>query len=739
MVRQILTPEERAERRRQQIAAYRAKLAGAVGQLPEQNAHKRPRTKMGWPVHPAPAAPAPVDFDTTPEEATLQNAWKGVEAFAAAHKVCDTKPDCTNYHLLNCFELDQDPELKARNVKLCAQLTVKPNEAFNQQLIFERCVPGEEAVKRGTIACIHTAVNADLAKAKGYDKVITGDTENMKAMREAGFQATKSSEHQDNLKKMLLSPSDAFWALNSRAALMAESGVMNQINQSNTAVLESGFDPLFMNQFFHTQLITAIWNVTPDLGEKYLLSALDAAKHEANNSTWWNSIGYEVMRDRYGKSHATADIVNTYFGRPQENNTEFEKHNQSLVQHAPNPVVPNHVAPPPPRPPRPPPPPKPKPTWEEQVARFDASTKSKTWLSLGCNTVAPVTSLSVFPTQIDQVERLYISGQTLQSLQDLPELPALKSLNATDDQLVRLGIKFPVPYLTEIRVPHNHLTNPAGFPQDAPKLRKIILDHNPITSFRGFPASVHHLTELSVVDSKLKNLKSLPKDLTVKELDVSSNPGLTFAKTPETLFTRLTKLQASNLPGIVIPTHLMLNLTDLIATRSELTEAPDLYWTPGIKTIDLQWNNLTSFEGFPRDLEALVRLNLIHNKLTSLFGMPYLPNVTGIDLTDNQLTSLDGLTALPPDHPFPTLYLSGNPITTLRGVSRGNFMSLIYRSDFSRVEKLPSGIKSEITACRNALNNQFKHARENHKQFTIAKHELKELPTCEKAYNVATK
>jgi hypothetical protein len=119
----------------------------------------------------------------------------------------------------------------------------------------------------------------------------------------------------------------------------------------------------------------------------------------------------------------------------------------------------------------------------------------------------------------------------------------------------------------------------------------------------------------------------------------------------ERLITELDWLRADGLKSLRIESKVLTSLNGL----------PDL---PNLQTLDLGWTAISSLAGLPT-LPRLQTLDVSGTQITSLAGLPDLPSLQSLDLSGTEITSLAGLPALPS---LQALDLGRTEITSLAGL-----------------------------------------------------------------------
>ncbi|MCJ2542470.1 protein phosphatase 1 regulatory subunit 42 [Thermostichus vulcanus] len=86
------------------------------------------------------------------------------------------------------------------------------------------------------------------------------------------------------------------------------------------------------------------------------------------------------------------------------------------------------------------------------------------------------------------------------------------------------------------------------------------------------------------------------------------------------------------------------SITELDASYRQISTLEGMPTMPNLRILDLEGNKLTSIEGLP-NLPELQRLFLAYNELTDLRGYPNLPKLQELDLGANSISTLAGLNA----------------------------------------------------------------------------------------------
>lgn len=108
------------------------------------------------------------------------------------------------------------------------------------------------------------------------------------------------------------------------------------------------------------------------------------------------------------------------------------------------------------------------------------------------------------------------------------------------------------------------------------------------------------------------------------------------------------------------------SIKELSLERAGLTTLSGMPKMPNLVYLDLGGNKLSNLSGMPK-LPKLKQLYLYSNKLSNLSGMPEMPNLVGLYLHSNKLSNLSGMPKLPK---LKKLILSGNKLSNLSGMPK---------------------------------------------------------------------
>lgn len=140
---------------------------------------------------------------------------------------------------------------------------------------------------------------------------------------------------------------------------------------------------------------------------------------------------------------------------------------------------------------------------------------------------------------------------------------------------------------------------------------------------------------------------------------------------------------------------------------------------PNIEELFLDNNQLTSLQG----LESLSKLNYLdvgYNQLKTLTGLPKKINCDYMNFDDNKLTSFEGM---PKEiNASCTISLGGNSISSLKGLTKGNFRAVIGNMRSVDIDEfnIPDYQKNLIEKCDDEIRN------------SNSKTPLSRIPNCQK-------
>ena len=260
-----------------------------------------------------------------------------------------------------------------------------------------------------------------------------------------------------------------------------------------------------------------------------------------------------------------------------------------------------------------------------------------------------------------------ITSNTLRNHFNFHSLLSLKTLSLRNNCITTLyGVHFPV--LQSLDLSFNLISNLSNF---TVKVMDLILGHNQMYPeiLRTFSMEQSEIHTLNLMNNKLYDLSSLHFPDGLRILNLERNPirrcyEFHHSRTLQQLYLSNTGITEIELKSILPPGSL-LELSTLNLTNNRIRSIDGIHFPPNLKQLFLGRNKIRNLKepAFPERLTHLyLGHNLLRNNRKNRMNVKFPSRLIHLELQNNAIHSLRGV-ALPNDLMY--LYLDNNGITDL--------------------------------------------------------------------------